>query len=133
MINYFLVAVVVSFCAQMFTYTSNLGKVRRVFEGLDYSVVQRGVHALQNETTAKYGPYFEREFLQRVVKEYFSSNLETRFNTSQYDFNIELTDPYIIENATTNFYKGSKITLRVYYFEHFIYSNSKKFVIKEKN
>lgn len=117
----------------MFTYTSNLGKVRRVFEGLDYSVVQRGVYAIQNETTAKYGPFFEREFLETTIKEYFSNNLQTRFSGNQYDFNIELTDPYIIENVQTNFYKGTKITLRAYYFEHFMYQNSKKFIIKEKN
>lgn len=117
----------------MFTYTSNLGKVRRVFEGLDYSVVQRGVYAIQNETTTKYGPFFEREFLETTIKEYFSNNLQTRFSGNQYDFNIELTDPYIIENVQTNFYKGTKITLRAYYFEHFMYQNSKKFIIKEKN
>ncbi len=116
----------------MFTYASNLGKVRRVFEGLDYSVVQRGVYAVQSETTTKYGPFFEREFLETTIKEYFSSNLQTRFGKSQYDFNVELTDPYIVENVQTNFYKGAKITLRAYYFERFMYQNSKKFIIKEK-
>ncbi len=132
MVNYFFVAVVITFCFQMYSYTSQLGKVRRVFDSLDYSVVQRCVYAVQNDDESGYGPYFVEDFLRNTLREYFSSNFDKAIMKIDYEFNVELTDPYIVNEQTVQFYKGTKITLRANYFQNYTYTNNKKFIIKEK-
>ena len=45
MMNYLLIALVFSFSVQMFSYSSSLGKIKRVFEGFDFSLAQQAVLA----------------------------------------------------------------------------------------
>lgn len=132
MINYFLVVVVVTFCLQMYSYTSSLGKVRRVFEGLDYSVVQGCVNGLQNQTSANTGPCFVYSLLNSTVGDYFSTNLSPKYSRDKYEYEITLTDPYVVDGTAMNRFKGTVITFKIEYFSGYLYSNQKKFIIKEK-
>lgn len=132
MMNYFLVILVVTFCAQMYSYTANLGKVRRVFDGLDFSVVQGCVNGIQKENQNEYGPYFVYPLLRTSVEQYFVLNLKPVYKRNQFEYLITLTDPYTVNNAQSQYYKGVSITFQINYYQGCIYSNQKKFIIKEK-
>lgn len=132
MMNYFLVVLVVTFCAQMHSYTTSLGKVRRVFEGLDYSVVQGCVNGISKENQNQYGPYFVYPLLKTTIERYFVLNLKPTYKRNQFDYDISLTDPYSLSNDGSQCYKGTIITFQINYYQGCIYSNQKKFIIKER-
>ncbi len=132
MMNYFLVILVVTFCAQMYSYTASLGKVRRVFDGLDYSVVQGCVNGINKGSQNQCGPYFVYPLLKSTIEQYFVLNLKPAYKRNQFDYEITLTDPYSSNNEQSQCYKGAIITFQINYYQGCVYSNQKKFIIKER-
>ncbi len=115
----------------MYSFTSNLSKVKRVFEGFDYSVVQGCVNGLRNDETSQNGPSFVYTVLKNTVENYFSLNLAPKYKRNQYECEVILTDPYT-DMGTSKCYKGTTITFRIIYYPGFEYANQKKFIIKER-
>lgn len=130
MMNYLLIAMVFSFSVQMFGYASTLGKIKRVFEGFDYSLAQQAVVAKQIDSIP--GPYFYRIAWKNVTVDYFKTNLEPYLLNGSYTLKQELSDPYIVDGKRTRYFKRATLYFEATFQGIYHYENSKSFIIKEK-
>ena len=103
MMNYLLIAMVFSFSVQMFSYSSSLGKIKRVFEGFDFSLAQQAVLA-RGEGEIPYAPYFYKTAWKRVTVNYFKTNLDPYLRNGSYTLTQELSDPYIIDGKENDLF-----------------------------
>ncbi len=115
----------------MFSYATTLGKLKRVFDGFDYSVAQTGVYAKDEGTKAETGPYFYKSYWNRVVRSYFKTNLEPYYK-GNYEINSVFSNPYIISGKESNRYQRVTLYFSADFNISFHYENDKSFVIKEK-
>ena len=131
MMNYLLISLVFSFSLQMFSYSSTLGKIKRVFEGFDFSIAQQAVLARGGDEVP-YGPYFYLTAWKNVTKNYFKTNLDPYFINVTYTLSPEFSDPYIIDNKETSYFKRATLYFEATFQGIYHYENSKSFIIKEK-
>ena len=130
MMNYLLIAMVFSFSVQMFCYASSLGKIKRVFEGFDYSLAQQAVLARQEEKIP--GPYFYMTAWKNVTRNYFKTNLEPYLLSGSYTLKQEVSDPYIVNGKETSYFKKATLHFAATFQGIYHYENSKSFIVKEK-
>ena len=131
MMNYLLIALVFSFSVQMFSYSSSLGKIKRVFEGFDFSLAQQAVLA-RGEGEIPYAPYFYKTAWKRVTVNYFKTNLDPYLRNGSYTLTQKLSDPYIIDGKETTYFKRATLYFNATFQGIYHYENSKSFIIKEK-
>lgn len=131
MMNYLLIALVFSFSVQMFSYSSSLGKIKRVFEGFDFSLAQQAVLA-RGEGEIPYAPYFYKTAWKRVTVNYFKTNLDPYLRNGSYTLTQKLSDPYIIDGKETTYFKRATLYFEATFQGIYHYENSKSFIIKEK-
>lgn len=131
MMNYLLIALVFSFSVQMFSYSSSLGKIKRVFEGFDFSLAQQAVLA-KGQNEIPYGPFFYKTAWKRVTVNYFKTNLDPYLRNGSYTLTQELSDPYIIDGKKTTYFKRATLYFNATFQGIYHYENSKSFIIKEK-
>lgn len=131
MMNYLLIALVFSFSVQMFSYSSSLGKIKRVFEGFDFSLAQQAVLA-KGQNEIPYAPFFYKTAWKRVTVNYFKTNLDPYLRNGSYTLTQKLSDPYIIDGKETTYFKRATLYFNATFQGIYHYENSKSFIIKEK-
>lgn len=127
MMNYFFIVIIFSFSVQMFSFTNTIGKIKRIFEGFDYSVAQQGVMAIKESSTQNYGPYFYPVLFNKVMNDYFSENITA--NNVIYQVNANYSNPY----GNNEYYRRVSVTFSCTFNSIYQYSDNKSFVIKEKS
>lgn len=133
MINYFFIVIIFTFSVQMFSFTNTLGKVKRTFEGFDYSFAQQGVMAIKESENQSYGPYFYPSLFNKVMNDYFAKNLESKANNVAYEVNAKYSNPYSNEGEASQYYQRVSVTFACTFDSIYQYSDSKSFVIKERS
>ena len=134
MINYFFIVIIFSFSINMFSFTTTLGKVKRVFEGFDYNYAEMGVLSKKESLTQPNGPYFYPTRFSVVVDEYFQENFkEMDKNSFKYEVSKTYSDPYLMYGSMTNYNRKATINFKCTFNYIYTYENSKTFVVKEKN
>lgn len=132
MANYFFIVILFSFSFQMFSYTNTLGKIKRVFEGFDYSYAQQGVIGRISSEDQEYGAYFYPLGMNRVIKNYFANNFKNYPAKIAYSANGEFSEPYIVDGKESTYYTKVKVVFECTFNTFYHYEDSKSFVIKEK-
>jgi|LAHS01.1.fsa_nt_gb hypothetical protein len=84
MMNLFLWGLLFTLTTGIFTYTTLLTSLARTFEGLDVTLVQSAVVAIDEEATDKGSPYFDEDLLTSRVRSYFLQGLSSYFEEKDY-------------------------------------------------
>ncbi|MFA6619893.1 MAG: hypothetical protein WCS90_02025 [Bacilli bacterium] len=84
MMNLFLWGLLFTLGTGIFTYTTLLTSLARTFEGLDVSLVQSAVVAIDENSTGKGVPYFDEDLLTSRIRSYFLRGLSSYFEEKDY-------------------------------------------------
>lgn len=132
MANYFFIVLLFTFSIQMFSYTNTLGKIKRVFEGFDYSYAELGVVGRIASSDQEYGPFFYPSAMNRVITNYFKNSFKDYPAKITYMAKGEYSLPYIIDEKETTYYTKLKVVFECTFNSFYRYEDSKSFIVKEK-
>jgi len=130
MMNLFLWGLLFTLTTGIFTYSTLLTSVARTFEGLDVSLAQSAVVAIDEAAGVAGAPYFESALFDKRVQAYFVQSLASYFDSNDWSLTIAY-DGYRIKPAVgqPSYPSVAKVGFRCEIIDLYIYRNEKTFTI----
>jgi hypothetical protein len=130
MMNLFLWGLLFTLTTGIFTYSTLLTSAARTFEGLDVSLAQSAVVAIDEVAGVAGAPYFETSLFDQRVRAYFVQGLRSYFDSSDWSLSI-VYDGYRVKPANGQALYPSVATVgfRCAILDLFTYQNDKTFTI----
>lgn len=129
MMNYLLVASLLSFCLQMFAFSCDGGKIKRCFIGFDFSYAEQAVDVDRVPPFQPVGPYFNQPRFRKIVDSYFETNLKPYLFNASYQIQSSFEEP----REPLRFYTKATVHFSCTFDFFFHYEDSKSFVIVEND
>lgn len=127
MMNLFLWGLLFTLTTGIFTYSTLLTSAARTFEGLDVSLAQSTVVAIDEAAGA---PYFESVLFDKRVRAYFVQGLASYFDSNDWSLTIAY-EGYRLKPAVGQpaYPSVAKVGFRCDIIDLFTYENEKTFTI----